>query len=464
MKETVLLAFALWPIVGILLFRRLPAGKALCLTYIAGWLILPNAWVLGGGAADFGGMTGSAIHSRCFLTKGVVIGLSALIAALVCKRGAFSRPRLKLIDLPIAIWTLVPLASGIFNGLPVADILIGFTYHLLAWAVPWVLGRAFLGSPAELLGAVRVFRDATLLYLPFALVEFVVGPGWHEWVYGVHPYTHDGGARYFAFRPMVFLEHGNQLGLWVGMAAVAAFWLWRTDAPESARQGRWIPTAILVVASVAFQSVGGILLMIGGLALLPIGRLRVGRLVLLCVAGLAILYLFVRSTDLVPVRIIARETAFGRKARGIIESWGRSSLGWRLNLEEESLRQAWQRPILGYARTNWWAPERNRRPWGLWILAFGQFGMLGLLSMTGSILLPVFALLRRKTSRQLRAPPWHGAGIIAVILLLSYADSLLNSTLPLWLVLVAGGLAGAQHAVGNASSPEVAGDAGAYET
>jgi hypothetical protein len=65
--------------------------------------------------------------------------------------------------------------------------------------------------------------------------------------------------------------------------------------------------------------------------------------------------------------------------------------------------------------------------------------------MTGILLLPILALLHRRDAQQLRAPPWNGAGIMAVVLALAFADSLLNSTLPLVFILSAGALSQARE-------------------
>jgi hypothetical protein len=440
MKETIPFAFALWSIVALVLFRRCPAPRALAITYIGGWLLLPNVWIPGGYPEALAGMAGVALLSIGFITKASVLGFSALLAALVFAPGQILRLRPRWVDLPIILWTLVPVLSALANGLPITDGLTATAYHALAWTAPWILGRAYLTSPEALLDCARIFRNATLLYLPLALAELVVGPFLYDWLYGLHPYTTDGAVRYVAYRPMVFLEHGNQMGLWVALAAVAAFWIWRAERGTSKRPRAWMPTTILAAATLAFQSVGGILLMLVGLLAFPFGRLRHGRLALLMLAGVGILYISVRATGVVPLRTLAKETEIGRQAKALFEYWGRGSFGWRLNLEEIHLRNAWEKPILGQSEPDWWRESGRGRPWGLWILVFGQYGLIGLLTMTGTLLLPVFVLTRQKPSSHLRAPPWHGVGVLAVILALAFADSLLNSTLPLVLVAVAGGL------------------------
>ena len=48
--------------------------------------------------------------------------------------------------------------------------------------------------------------------------------------YGPHPYQFEGAARLLGYRPLGFLEHGNQLGMWMAGSAVAATWLWASGA------------------------------------------------------------------------------------------------------------------------------------------------------------------------------------------------------------------------------------------
>ena len=121
---------------------------------------------------------------------------------------------------------LCPSLSALANGVPLAAGLAQSRYLVLAWGVPYLMGRLYLGDNESLrrLGLALVL--AGLVYVPLGLLEFVVGPFLYGLVYGAHPYQIEGAVRFVGYRPLIFLEHGNQLGIWIASAALAAVWLW----------------------------------------------------------------------------------------------------------------------------------------------------------------------------------------------------------------------------------------------
>src|SRR5207249_3986432 len=130
------------------------------------------------------------------------------------------------LDAPMIGWCLVPIASTLANGQPLAEGLAQTRYLALAWGVPYLMGRIYLGSDESLLRLGLALVLGGLLYVPLGLLEFVDGPFFYALAYGSHPYQTEGAARFVGQRPIVFLEHGNQLGIWIASAAVAAVWLW----------------------------------------------------------------------------------------------------------------------------------------------------------------------------------------------------------------------------------------------
>jgi hypothetical protein len=93
---------------------------------------------------------------------------------------------------------------------------------VLAWGVPYVLGRLYLGGNEELRRFGLGLVVAGPFSVPLAVLEFVAGPFLYRAVYGHHPYETEGAERLLGHRPLLFLEHGNQFGIWVAVAAIAA--------------------------------------------------------------------------------------------------------------------------------------------------------------------------------------------------------------------------------------------------
>jgi hypothetical protein len=97
-----------------------------------------------------------------------------------------------------------------------------------------VLGRIYLSS---LLGmyelAVAVFLGGPD-YMPLCLLEVRLSPQLHTWIFGYHQHSFGQSLRFGGFRPVVFMDHGLMVGLWMTMATLAGFWLWRSRSPEVA--------------------------------------------------------------------------------------------------------------------------------------------------------------------------------------------------------------------------------------
>ena len=72
----------------------------------------------------------------------------------------------------------------------------------------------------------------------------------------------------------------------------------------------------------------------------------------------------------------------------------RRSFGWRLRVEERAARVALQRPVLGWARWDWWRlGTEGERPWGLVSLALGMYGVVGWALLLGGFVAPIAAFL-----------------------------------------------------------------------
>jgi hypothetical protein len=271
--------------------------------------------------------------------------------------------------------------------------------------------------------------------VPFSWIEGALGPSVYEAVYAPHPFKLDGDERYLGFRPMGFFEHGNQFGLWISLCALVAVWCARNGS------GRYkTPLAILlVVMALAAQSVGGILILGLGAAFLSIcGHLRPRLMVAL---GLSALLVggAVYVSGVVPIQQLGRDTAVGRQMIQALRSVGRGSLAWRISQDQKLLPAATAHPVTGTAAWDWWR-SKNMRPWGLWLLMLGQFGLVGLGLCLSTLLWPAL----REGWRAHRASGWQAASqplLLASLIGLAVLDAFMNSFIFFPAVVLAGGLA-----------------------
>jgi O-antigen ligase len=312
-------------------------------------------------------------------------------------------------------------------------------YLAAAWGTPWLLGRLyFLGND----GAARLITAIVAglaLIAPIALVETTMRPKLYGWIYELHPFRADGTERYVGFRPLGFFENGNQYGIWVAATALAAIWLWQNDPSPGIRVRSAFIAALGVAIALMSQSVGAILLLCAGLAVLWAIRHQLMRWILILVLLLTVAGGVIYLSGVVPFRTIATHTAIGRQMVDIVRSTGRGSITWRIARDQRALTLIAEHPVLGTARWDWWG-RNGERPWSLAFLIFGQFGLIGLVLAVGSLVLPVL----RAFDNHWNSQTWrrsYPAVPLAVIVLMAIGDALLNSFFFYPAILAAGALA-----------------------
>ena len=382
--------------------------------FFIGWSFLP---VLHYPAhADPIGTIGVALPGADLITKAALLPLALCIAMAVAAPGSLARLRPAGLDAAVALFCAWPL----FHGAAAQA-----AYLAAVWGGGWLLGRALLASPDARRDALGVAALAGLALLPIALAEGV-RPAWlYGAVYGPHPFQADGVPRYIGDRPLGFFEDGNQYGIWVAMAALAAAERTRDDR-------RFGPVAALLAAmSLASQSAGAIGLMLIGMGLL-VRRPTVPRWLLPAGAAMLLAGGVTYLSGAVPIDHIARDTRPGQIALAAFRKVGRGSLPWRISQDQRALPLIARHPLIGTAHHDWWRPV-GRRPWGLPMLVIGQYGLIGLFLLATPMLAGALAVIRSRRRDERFA--------LAAIVLLAAGDALLNSFVYFPAILFAGALA-----------------------
>lgn len=241
---------------------------------------------------------------------------------------------------------------------------------------------------------------------------------------------------------MVFMEHGLMLGMWMVSASLIGLWLYCSGALRElwGYQMRWL-VAGLTTTAVLCRSTGALALYLIGAACLLATRKLQKPVILLLVLSMPLLYLSTRTTGLWSgnnlVSFISRNLSEDRAL----------SLDFRFKNENILAEKALRQPVFGWGG---WGRARVYDEEGrdvsvtdgLWVIVFGQYGLLGLAAMTASILLPVARLLRLYPASRWGSPEIAPAAALAVLLILYMVDNLLNAMINPIFMLAAGGLAG----------------------
>ena len=409
------------------LFMLLRPVRAVVAACVAGWLFLP---VIEYKIAFLPAFDKTAIICFAVLPGLMIFDLERLL-----------RFRPGWIDLPMAAVCLGPLASSLSNELGLRDGIVESIRETLLWGLPWLIGRICFTTREELRElAVGIFLGG-LAYMPLCLYEVRMSPQLHYQVYGFHQHSFFQHIRYGGYRPMVFMQHGLMVGLFMASATLCGAWLYRSRSLR-ALFGLPLPVFVLplLVTTILIKSVGAIVLLFFGLALLYAIRFLRSGLPLLVPAALAAAYLIIRVTGVISsdnLVTLADATLGAERAQ---------SLQSRLVNEDMLTVRALERPVFGWGG---WGRARIRDESGrdvtitdsLWIICLGNKGFLGLGGLMLVQLLPPLRLSRRLPVRQWDQPEGGAGAALAVVLLMWTVDNLLNAMInPLYL-LVAGGLA-----------------------
>lgn len=428
MNVTVTIALLGWLAAGPLLCVLLGARRGVLAALMLGWMFLP--------------IGGFAIPGMPDYTKVTATAASALLGLLV-----FDLRRIRLgppswLDLPVLVWCLVPFASSLANGLGIS-FAVGQTLDQIAlWGVPYIVGRLYFRDSESLRELAIAIVVCGLIYLPLCLYEIRMSPQLHRMVYGYFQHDFIQHRRYGGWRPAVFMHHGLMVALFMASATVVAAWLWLSG---TLRRLSGVPMSViavsLAVTTVLCKSAGAIGLMFAGVSVLIGSRFVRTRVMVLILLSIAPVYMGLRATALWNGRSLVTAARFVAPERA-------DSLQTRLNSEHLLIEHALQRPILGWGG---WGRHRvknergfdNARTDGLWVIALGKYGLVGVASLCGAVLLPVLAYFLKAPRQNLFGRVCAPATALAIVAVLFMLDSLLNAMPNPMFLLAAGGLAGA---------------------
>ncbi|MEG4108496.1 O-antigen ligase domain-containing protein [Microcoleus sp. S13_C5] len=409
------------------LFVRFPPLRAVIISFVVGWLFLPQA--------------SYPIPSLPPYTKISAACYGILLATIVYDTARLTSFKPGWLDVPIVIYCLCPIVSQVTNGgSPISPTV----NQIVTWGLPYFLGRLYVGSLDGLRQlAIGIFAGG-LAYIPFTLIEGVKGPILHQMIYGVNAFEDWSQARRLGgWRPVVFMQHGLMVGMWMMTAALIAVWLWQTGVLKKF-MGRNIKTLaiILTIAFFLCRSTGAYSLF--GMALLVLFSAKLFRtsLPLLFIIGYIVFYLYIAASGQFSSKDVIDfiTPIFGAERA--------DSLKFRFDNEEILGEKARQRFLFG------WGDSGGNRVYNgygkdisvtdsLWIIAFGVNGAVGLVSLFSSLLLPVIVFCVFKyPARTWSNPKVAPAAALGVALTMYVFDCVLNAMTNPIFAMIAGGISG----------------------
>lgn len=466
------LMLAIWPLVTLLLFVKLPPGRALLATIISAYLILPPAPT----ALDFPLLPPlnketlplvSAFLLYLYVTSRKQVPLTLaelvrdLIAAIVtlplvawnvlrASRTLLNPPDNPLGKLFLAMFVFGPVATVLINpeplifqmtairGLYLFDaIALSITQFLLL--IGYLLARKFLQTTDDQRDLFAALMIGGLAYALPIMIEVRLSPQINIWVYGYFQHLFDQTIRAGGFRPIVFLNHGIWVAFFMLMALISTVALTKAKPPGS-RLYLFITSLFFLALLVLSKTLASLLF---ALLLMPLIWLLSARkqIAVALVMGIAAFsYPALKSVDAVPAEFLLERAAAVSKERAY-------SLQFRFENEDMLFERAEEKPLFGWGS---WGRNQIRNPVngqiesvsdGRWIITIGIFGWVGFLAEFGLLLLPILLIWRE--TRFLKPPeisPYIGP--LALLLGANMVDLIPNATLTPLTWLIAGALLG----------------------
>lgn len=445
------LAFAIWSVVVLILFKRVGPAAGLSWGVIGGFLLLPP-------------QIGINLPFVPNLDKASIPVLAALAAAmLLAPGGAPHRPRPRSQGasahilpgwLPRNPWVagllILFVISIVMTTLTNGDRVIyfgrtqpGMQFYdgmsmLMSTAItilPLVLARKYLGHPETHRTLLAILALAGLAYSIPTLYEVRMSPQINKMVYGFFPHDWRQHVRGGGFRPVVFMSHGLALGIFLSTALIAAMGYMRIMRTER-KMFYFIVAAWLLMTLVLAKTLGAFMI---ALVIVPIVLLTTVRIQML--AGLAISvfvlsYPMLRIADLAPTEQVAR-------LADRIDTQRANSFRFRVDSEDILLDRALERPLFGWGG---WGRSRviNERGRdsvvtdGRWVITFGLGGWTRYIAEFGLITLPVILLALRRRRYEIDM----ATSTLCLVLGAYSIDLIPNGFMSPIMFLVAGALAG----------------------
>jgi hypothetical protein len=439
-----------WPIVMIVLFRRLPIERALIWSLLGGYLLLPPV-------ARFDPPLVPLLDK---------FSIPILTAFVLCwqlhGRGAVGLPKSKIARILILLYIATPVATVLTNPEPMLFAVGGIpglsVYDSLSAALSQVITLLPFFLAYKLLATERAQHEilfglvgAGVAYSIPMLIEVRLSPQLNVWIYGFFQHGFDQMMRYGGFRPIVFLEHALWVAFFALMAVCSAAALFRTETQE--KRSRYLILSIyLGVMLVLCKSAAAL---IYGITLIPLIlyagtklQIRIATILAVIVAA----YPLLRSMDLIPVNAILD------LARSI-DTERAASLQFRIENEEMLLTHASDKPLFGWGEWgrnfvyDFETGEKSTTVDGRWIIIMGIYGYFGYLGEFGLLALPVLMLARQA----FRLPandlsPYIGP--LSLIFAANLVDLLPNATLIPFTWLIGGAMIGYAEALKNRSASD----------
>ncbi|PWE31808.1 hypothetical protein C4N9_02055 [Pararhodobacter marinus] len=305
--------------------------------------------------------------------------------------------------------------------------------------LPFFLAREALRGPDGMREILLALVVAGMIYALPMLYEVRMSPQLHTRLYGFFQHDFAQAMRQGGFRPFVFMPHGLWVAFFAFMVTMAAAGRFRiADKDQAGKRLLMVGFGLFLV--VLTKSMGPLLYTLAFVPVILLLKPRIHLTIATMLVTLVIAYPLLRGLELVPTQAILDQVAEISEER-------EQSLEYRFNNEQRILDHVEERPLFGWGGWGRFmvydtaTGETETIVDGQWIITIGHYGWLGYIAAFGMLALPLYALAFQAARRHAAAVPIE-VSTVALILAVNMFDLLPNATLIPFTWLMAGALLG----------------------
>jgi len=422
------------------MFAFLPPRRAVIAAFVSGYLFLP--------ALSLHFSTIPDVNKSSLTAVGVILG------SMIFDGGKLFAFRPRLIDLACVAMCFSPIPTSLLNELGIMDGFAASATIITRWGLAYWIGRAYFTDWGARELAIGIVVGG-MAYLPLCLWEIRMSPQLHGQIYGLTFMSFRQDSALYGFRPNVFLIDGLTVTMYLGVCSILAFWMWMSQSPAKIWGIRiGYIAAALIMTTVLCKALGGLLLMAAGIGALMMSRWPKTKVAAACLILAAPAYIITRANGHWDRKNLFEAAQYISKDRA-------NSLDFRLKNENLLVAKALEQPWWGWGgwrRSHVFDPFDHRDLTivdGLWILTFGEHGIVGLVALLAMVLGPAILMLRRVPVRYWLDAACAAPVALSIVITLYMVDGLFNATFSSVAALAAGAVAGMSYVARAAFQPQV---------
>lgn len=107
--------------------------------------------------------------------------------------------------------------------------------QIVTWGLPYFVAKVYFADPEGLKTLALAIFLGGIVYIPFCFIEMAISPQLHRMTYGFSQANILQSMRSGGFRPVVYMQHGLMVAMWMVSATFSNLAALRQTVAEKTR-------------------------------------------------------------------------------------------------------------------------------------------------------------------------------------------------------------------------------------